>query len=69
MSDFLFARPSFLSGMARVADLFGQFDSYNDSVTPVEADRKAALADWTAVGNDMRHAMSRFEAERAAEAK
>ena len=26
-TDFLFAKPSFLSGVARVLDLFGTFDS------------------------------------------
>jgi len=28
-SDFLAATPSFLSGMARVLDMFGVFDKYN----------------------------------------
>ena len=45
-SDFLFAQPSFASGVARTLDLWGQFDDYNRSDTPVEADGKAIAADW-----------------------
>ncbi|MGA2250799.1 hypothetical protein [Terracidiphilus sp.] len=44
-SDFLFAQPSFVSGAARVFDMFGQFDDYNRSETTEEADAKAIAAD------------------------
>ena len=37
-SDFLFAQPSIASGAARVMDLWGQFDAYNDSASEKEAD-------------------------------
>ncbi len=30
-TGFLFAQPSFASGMARILDLWGQFDEYNES--------------------------------------
>lgn len=56
MSDYLFSRPSFLSGMARVGDLHAQYDAYNESPTPREADENATLSDWAALGNDMREA-------------
>lgn len=52
-SDFLFAQPSFASGVARIADLWGQFDDYNISNTPEEADSAALAADWIVVGQDI----------------
>ncbi len=52
-SDFLFARPSFWSGVARVLDLFGVFDSYNSSRTPGEVDARALYADWSVAGSDL----------------
>ena len=51
-SDFLFARPSWLSGIARMWDFGGAFDSYNISRTPEEADTKAILSDWYIIGQD-----------------
>jgi len=62
-SDFLFAMPSTLSGVARSLDLGGTFDSYNSSHTEEDADRKALTADWRCVGKDLHDAMQQFEAE------
>ena len=62
-TDFLFARPSWLSGFARVLDLFGVFDVYNQSRTPEEADAKAMYADWRIVGQDIMEAVSHFDSE------
>jgi hypothetical protein len=62
-STFLFARPSFLEGAARVIDIGGTLDHYNTSRTPAEADTVAAWADWCAVAEDLLAAM---KAERAA---
>jgi len=53
MSDFLFARPSFLSGAARVLDLGATFDQYNQSRTGEEADAIALFNDFRAVGLDL----------------
>jgi hypothetical protein len=58
MSDYLFAQPSFLSGMARAFDLWGQFDSYNDSPTPDLADQRALYSDWLALGIDFKAAIA-----------
>lgn len=66
-SDFLFARPSLVSGAARLLDLYGLFDSYNTSRTGAEADYKALLADWRAVGQDIQHAMEAFESSSSPE--
>jgi hypothetical protein len=52
-SDFLFARPSWLSGLARLVDIFGVFDSYNRSRTGEEADARAQYTDWCVVGHDL----------------
>lgn len=60
-SNLLFARPSFVEGMARVLDLAGTLNEYNSSVTPEEADRVALAADWRAVGDDLRNAIRAFE--------
>ena len=51
MGNFLFASPSFLSGMARAFDLGATFDRYNLSRTPQLADERALYNDWLAVGN------------------
>jgi hypothetical protein len=53
VSDFLFAQPSFLSGMARVLDLGAKFDSYNISPSGQIADARAMFSDWCAVGKDI----------------
>ena len=45
-----------MSGTARVIDLWAQFDDYNRSDTPAEADGKAIAADWLVVGQDVRDA-------------
>jgi hypothetical protein len=62
-SGFLFARPSFLSGVARLIDLFGVFDSYNFSRTPAEVDCLALASDWTIVGHDLLAARDQVESE------
>ena len=59
-SRFLLARPSFLEGMARVVDLGGTLQIYNGSITPKEADARALVADWLAVGEDIHAAMSEY---------
>ena len=56
-TDFLFAQPSFTSGAARVFDMWGQFDEYNRSETPVEADTRAIASDWLVVGQDLSSAI------------
>jgi hypothetical protein len=62
-TDFLYAQPSFGSGAARVFDLFGQFDEYNISETPAEADGKAIASDWLIVGQDIVAAIEQNESE------
>ena len=64
-TGFLYADPSFMSGWARTLDLFGQFDSYNQSLTPAEADAKALAADWIIAGQYIASALEQFEAGEA----
>lgn len=63
LSDYLFAMPSFWSGMGRALDLGGQFDEYNWSEDPLESDANAIFSDFRAVGMDLMQASSRFERE------
>jgi hypothetical protein len=62
-SSFLFARPSFAEGAARIVDLGNTLNIYNASRTDEEADALAMHADWAAVGEYVKIAMSAFEAE------
>lgn len=62
--DLLFARPSWLSGVARSLDLAGQFDDYNESATGEMADAKALFCDWRIVGESLANAMRAFGRER-----
>ena len=45
--------PSALQGAARTLDLAGQFDEYNVSSTPREADTRAMIADMMVVADDL----------------
>jgi hypothetical protein len=56
-TDFLFARPSFIEGMARTIDLSGTLQEYNKSATENEADGWAVYQDFKAVGGDLLSAM------------
>lgn len=57
-SDFLTARISLYSGVARLLDLYGQFDSYNVCKDERQADAMAILSDWMIVGQDLDEAMT-----------
>jgi hypothetical protein len=60
---FLFARPSFWSGMARVVDLGGTLNEYNYSISPRKADYYAIRSDWNVVGDDIREAVNKYDDE------
>ncbi len=61
-TDFLAAKPSLLSGVARLYDLFGTFDDYNESSSPGEADARAANSDWNMTLQDFRGAVDAAKA-------
>ena len=65
-TDFLVASSSLLSGAGRLFDWYGQFDVYNTSPSPAEADARAIASDWGVVGQDIVHAMEEYETITAA---
>lgn len=65
LSTFLFARPSFVEGMARTLDLSGSLNEYNRSVSGEQADYLALFADWRLIGMDIQRAMLQVGAETA----
>lgn len=64
-TGFLYADPSFLSGLAAVLDLSGSLVMYNTSRTGREADQRALASDWAVVGKDIGAAIETFEEEAA----
>ena len=56
----LFARPSFIEGMARVFDLAQSLEAWNSDKTADQADRRALGADWRATGEDIRAALNTY---------
>ena len=59
-SDFLYARPSFFEGAARIFDMGGTLIVYNESDATTIADTRAIAMDWYVVGEDIRQAMNAF---------
>ena len=56
-TTFLFAIPTFLSGFARLLDLGGFYNLYNESQDENVADARALYSDFRMVGQDLQHAM------------
>lgn len=61
---YLFARPSFLEGIARIYDFGNTLNTYNYSNTPEQADYIAMASDWQVVGQELRAAVARIKLER-----
>lgn len=59
----LYAKPSLWEGMARLLDVMGTMNEYNYSDSEIEADYKALLSDWEAVGHDIETAIEHFDKE------
>ena len=68
-TDFLFARPSFLEGMARAIDMGGTLNEYNGSRDGAEADRRAMSSDFKMVGKDIAAAIGHYGKKKPEEAK
>ncbi len=62
-AEFLFARPSFLEGWARIGDFPNRLTEYNYAANAVEADALAQEADWGATGSHLRNAILRARDE------
>jgi hypothetical protein len=63
LAAFLFARPSTVSGVARILDFWGTFDAYNRSRNEAEADAKAIYSDWRTVGENLWEAYEHLAVE------
>jgi hypothetical protein len=63
-TTFLFARPSFLEGVARILDFGNTLQMYNGSDSPAEADAWAFASDWYAIGEDMMRAVNQIKQAR-----
>jgi hypothetical protein len=59
-TDFLFARPSFMEGFARIVDFGGSLNEYNSSQSHEEADAMAIQKDFAVVGNDIWSAVTEY---------
>lgn len=57
MSDYLFARPSLMVGIARNIDLFGTLSDYDTAPSPLEADMQAHINDVASLRKDMSNAI------------
>ena len=64
LSTFLYARPSFLEGVARLIDWGNTLQEYNTVSDPKVADYLALSADWRVVGHDLESAMFSSEWEK-----
>jgi hypothetical protein len=63
MTDYLYAQPNFIGGMARALDLGDTLTEFNRSITDEEADMIAIKSDWMAVGRDISVAMVEVDAK------
>ncbi len=59
--SYLFVRSSFSEGMARVLDIGGTLQIYNESNSPNRADAKAINHDWKMVGKDIKDSINVYE--------
>lgn len=59
-TDYLFARPSFLSGVASLFDFAWALNQYIEASTPEEADRIALAVDWGMIGQDLQQAIDQY---------
>jgi len=57
----LYARPSFIEGAGRVADLGATLNEYNYTLTPEQADMLALMSDWLDIGADLLLSIEKYE--------
>ena len=62
-SDYLFAQPGFMEGLARMMDVTGVLNQYNQMSTPEQADALATWSDWMAVGAEISSAASQMNSQ------
>jgi hypothetical protein len=64
LSTYLYARPSFIEGVARLIDFGGTLNEYNCSATSDQADAKAIASDWKVVGSDFKSAVKAYKKQK-----
>ena len=57
----IYARPSFLEGMARIFDIGGTLNEYDFGPGGAESDAEAMRADWDAICDDWRAVMGDYD--------
>ena len=60
----IYAKPSFLEGVARLFDFGGTLNTYylvSSDEDPREVDARAIASDWEAVGRDMSSAIGQYD--------
>lgn len=57
--------PSFAEGMARVLDIGSTMQTYNESLSPEEADKEAIKKDWQIIGKDIKNSIHAYEQQPA----
>jgi hypothetical protein len=57
-TDFLFANPTFIGGLASVLDLGSTMVVYNESPSIKVADVRAMESDWRVTGEDLKASMA-----------
>lgn len=62
-TGFLYADPSFFSGVAAMLDLASGLIVYNTSRSGREADERAIASDWAVIGKDIETAIEAIEEE------
>lgn len=65
-SDYLYARPSFSEGLARILDFgntLGVYNASGDLEPDSDPDGIALRMDWAVIGGDFRHAVEQFTTE------
>ena len=60
-TDYLFAKPTFLEGAARLFDFAGALQQFNYSDSEEMADFIAVSNDWKTVGCDIQVAVNKFK--------
>lgn len=59
-SDFLYATPKFITGVARILDFGRTLNEYNTSDSENEADLNALYSDWSMTGQDIQGAIDEY---------
>ncbi len=63
LTFYLFARPSFIEGAARIFAFGSNLQVYNYSKSTEEADAKAIHNDWSMIGKDIKSSIEQYGKE------